>query len=157
MVPNRDSQLFTQLYSKIYKDLYKYALYVLGNCHDAEDAVSSAVLDAYGAFDRLRDVQSFKGWMFAILCAKCKRTLKTYVNKSVELPGNLETDTNINEEYVDVRNSFARLGDRERQIVALAVLGGYSSAEIGKMLHMNASTVRSVQKRALDKMKKELI
>ena len=37
---------FIELYTGIYKDLYRYALYILCNKEDAEDAVSEAVVDA---------------------------------------------------------------------------------------------------------------
>ena len=40
---------FIELYTGIYKDLYRYALYILCNKEDAEDAVSEAVVDAYAA------------------------------------------------------------------------------------------------------------
>ena len=67
---------FIELYTAVYKDLYRYALYVLGNREDAEDAVSEAVVDAYAEFGKLRDKGAFKGWIFKILSAKCKRRLK---------------------------------------------------------------------------------
>ena len=58
---------FIELYTAVYKDLYRYALYVLGNREDAEDAVSEAVVDAYAEFGKLRDKGAFKGWIFKIL------------------------------------------------------------------------------------------
>lgn len=152
----RDPEFFASLYESVYRDLFKYAYYVLGNVEDAEDAVSAAVLDGYASFDKLRDVTAFKSWMFAILSAKCKRRLKTYVNKTVELPETLEAKSTDTESNLDVRKAFWALNPKERQIVAMSVIAGYSSREIARMLMMNDNTVRSVQKRALAKMQKEL-
>ncbi len=156
MSGTRDPEVFANLYSNIYRELYKYAYYVLGNKEDAEDAVSSAVVDGYSSFDKLRNQEAFKSWMFAILAAKCKRTLKSYVNRSVELPESLESSSSDLEGIIDVRKAFMSLKDKERQIVAMSVIAGYNSGEIGLILHMNPVSVRSVVKRALDKMRKQV-
>ncbi|XCP85622.1 RNA polymerase sigma factor [Roseburia hominis] len=52
----------------------------------------------------------------------------------------------------DVRKAFFILSEEEQFIVSLSVFGGYNSKEIGEMFQMNASTVRSKRKRALEKM-----
>ena len=56
----------------------------------------------------------------------------------------------------DVRAAFAAVSEEERLIVSLSVFGGYTSAEIGSVLELNANTVRSKRKRALEKMAAEL-
>lgn len=76
---------FIELYTGIYKDLYRYALYILCNKEDAEDAVSEAVVDAYAEFDKLRDKAAFRSWIFKILSIKCKRKIRGYVNRDDEL------------------------------------------------------------------------
>lgn len=157
MTGTRDPEFFASLYESVYRDLYKYAYYVLGNVEDAEDAVSAAVLDGYASFGKLREIDSFKSWMFAILSAKCKRKLKTYVNKTLELPETLEAQSLDTDSNMDVRNAFQTLSPKERQIVGMSVIAGYSSREVGKILGMNDNTVRSIQKRALDKMRQRLV
>ena len=51
-----------------------------------------------------------------------------------------------------VRGAFAALGESDRLVVGLSVFGGYNSREIGAMMQMNPSTVRSRRKRALEQM-----
>jgi len=46
--------------------------------------------------------------------------------------------------------------EEERQIVALAVFGGYKGEEIAAMLHMKHSTVRSKYRRALKKLERNI-
>lgn len=151
---------FIELYTAVYKDLYRYALYVLGNREDAEDAVSEAVVDAYAEFEKLRDKGAFKGWIFRILSAKCKRKLKGYVNKTIELDDSLDAVISAEEAdvagKVDIQNAFARLDDRERQVVAMSVLAGYEGETIARLLKMNHNTVRTVKSRALEKLRKLL-
>ena len=50
--------------------------------------------------------------------------------------------------------SMASLSEEDRMILLLHIFGGYTSSEIGKMLRMKDSTVRSREKRALEKLRK---
>lgn len=157
LAKQQDTQAFARLYELIYIDLYRYAYYTLKNTHDAEDAVSEAVTDAFYGLKGLKKPEAFKSWMFAILSAKCKRKLKGYVNKALPLDeGLVEEKATFDSEFEerqDLRKALQELSDKERMILNLSVVAGFSSMEIGSMLHMNHNTVRSIQSRALLKMK----
>lgn len=147
---------FLELYEPLYKDLYRLAYYYLGNAQDAEDVVSETVLRAYEKFDSLRKKEAFKSWMFKILVNQCMAFLRKKSNvKTAELveepifEPKLE-DSLVTEELMDV------LTKEERQIVSLAVFGGYKGEEIAKALHMKHSTVRSKYRRALKKLEQHL-
>lgn len=149
---NGSTQAFAELYRVIYQELYRFALYTLKNSHDAEDAVSDAVTDAWGQIRSLQKEESFRGWMFKILSNKCRRRLREYTEKTLELPEDLCAQGRDADEDIDVKRAFARLGDEERLILSLHIFGGYSSREIGEHLQQSDGTVRSKQKRALEKM-----
>ena len=51
--------------------LFKMALAITGNSHDAQDALQEAVLSAYVARDQLRDKQYFKAWIKTIVAHQC--------------------------------------------------------------------------------------
>ena len=80
-----NKEAFGELYQEVYQDLYHFALYVLKNPEDAQDAVAETVADAYAAIGKLRDCEAFKGWIFKILSNKCKRKLKEYTRKTEPL------------------------------------------------------------------------
>lgn len=147
-----DTQAFTELYRGVYQELYRFALYTLKNSHDAEDAVSDTVADAWAQIGSLRKTESFKSWIFRILSNKCRRQLKAYVDKTEELSEDLCAAARDVDEDIAVREAFARLDDEERLILSLHIFGGYNSREIGEGLQMSDNTVRSKQKRALEKM-----
>lgn len=150
---------FEENYRQVYRDLYRFALYTLGNPQDAEDVVSDAVVDAYQSYGKLRNQEAFRAWIFKILTAKCKRKLKEYVNKTVELEesGLAQEDREWTvEESQDVRDAFFTLSEEERLIISMSVFGGYNSREIGKSLLIRDTTVRSKLSRAFDKMQKVL-
>ena len=66
-----DTKAFSVLYSRNYTDMYRFALYMLGSPHDAEDAVSDTVISAYEGITRLRKDESFRSWIFTILSNRC--------------------------------------------------------------------------------------
>ena len=74
-----DASQFVERYRLIYRDLYRFALCMLGNVHDAEDAVSESVATGWEKRGQLRRASAFKSWMFQIAanCCRPKRALST--------------------------------------------------------------------------------
>ena len=147
-----DATAFARLYQEYYLDLYRFAFYTLKNRQDAEDVVSDTVADAWAQIAGLKKAESFKAWIFKILSNKCRRRLKEYLDKTEEIPEDLSVPDRNHAEDADVRAAFARLSDEERMSLSLNLFGGYTSKEIGRLLDLNDNTVRSRQKRALEKM-----
>ena len=145
-------EVFAAYYEKVYRELYYFALHTLKN---PQDAVSETVTDAFAAVEKLRDNEKFRAWIFQILSNKCRRKLKEYTQKTVELPDDLPAG-DTTEESLQVREALDRLEETERQIICLNVVGGFKSHEIGEMMQMNHNTVRSRISRGLNKMKEFL-
>lgn len=153
-----DAAKFAGMYETIYKDLYRYALCVMRNPQDAEDAVSESVIRGYEHVSSLRSEGAFKGWMFTILSNVCRKKLAAMAKQRpvdevsffAEASGRSgEDDMNLS---LDVRRAFAVLSEEEQMIIGLSVFGGYQSREIGKILKLKDGTVRSKRSRALEKM-----
>lgn len=147
-----DVEAFSSLYGEIYKDLYRFALYSLKQKEDAEDCVSETVMDAWAQIRSLRKEESFRAWMFRILSNKCKQKLRSYLIKAEEIPETIAAPTEDTAGQIDIWNAFGTLDAEDRMILSLTLFGGYTSAETGQMLGLNDNTVRSRQKRALEKM-----
>ena len=71
-----DAKQFTELYKLVYKDMYRFALCMMKNSHDAEDAVSESVLLAYENVHKLRKEEAFRSWICKIIVNVCKKKLK---------------------------------------------------------------------------------
>ena len=65
-------EAFAELYETVYEDMYRFALYVLKDRDDAEDAVAETVADAFESIWKLRKEEAFRAWIFKILSNKCK-------------------------------------------------------------------------------------
>ncbi len=152
---------FIEQYNLVYKDLYRFALYTLKSAHDAEDIVSDTVVDAYASFSKLRDINSFRAWIFRILSNKCKKKLKEYADRrkketADEFYEKSETNYNDLAENLQIRLAFSSLSEEERLILSMDIFAGYTSGEIGEILHINENTVRSKKSRALKKLREQL-
>ena len=159
-----DKECFAQVYECIASDLYKVALYTLGNTHDAEDAVSETFIEAYRGIANLRDASSFKPWMMKILSVRCKRKVSEYVkhkntfdieNFIASLSDEADLSSEVSEQ-VTVVGALGRLSSKERQIIALSVLQGYTTKEIAVILGSPQGTVSSKLHRSLAKLRKML-
>ena len=139
-----DAEGFAAMYSTVYMDMYRFALCMMKSSHDAEDAVSEAVVKAYESIGTLRSEEAFKSWIFTILANTCRTKWRRQEReqKKAELSFFTEEDAAAPEweKAVDVRNAFAILTE------------GYTSEEIGEALKKSPSTVRSKMSRALAKM-----
>ena len=151
-----DTKTFAQMYETVYQYLYRFALCMLRNPQDAEDAVSEAVVAAYENIGKLKKEDAFKSWIFTILSNICKKKWRNAAREETRSDEEMlfsaaseEPDIGV---ALDVRKAFFLLEDEEQTIVGLSVFGGYTSQEIGDALKLNPNTVRSKRSRALQKM-----
>lgn len=152
----RNADDFARKYEEVYQDMFRFALYTLKNRQEAEDVVSETVLDAWKGIHTLKSDEAFRAWIFRILAVKCRRKLKSYLNRMTELPADLAWRERDTSEDMDVRAAFYRLNDEERLVLSLNLFAGYTGKEIAQMLDMNDNTVRSLKSRALKKMEQML-
>ncbi len=158
-----DASAFGDLYEIYYKEMYCYAYYITGNEELAQDAVSDTVLAAFKQIDSLKKPEAFKGWLFKILCAACKRqyTANRHKQKLIYLDDEKNSDIQEQNSFdfelsLDLRNALGILSKEEQEIVLLSVLSNYKSHEIASILGCPSVTVRSKLHRALKKLRKHL-
>lgn len=150
-----DREAFAALYMQYRDALYRYAYFRLGNDDDAEDAVSACIVAAYENIGTLRAQGALRAWIFRILYRCCCALVREQI----------AANDRVGEEALDrltapasgmspeIKEAFGVLGAEDREIVLLAVVAGYSSYEIGSLMSLKPSTVRSRLKRSLSKMR----
>ena len=153
---------FMRHYEKIYPQMYRTAWFYLRNQQEAEDAVQDAALTAYEKFEQLKDREKFSAWIMKRLVNRCRKRMKTWFCREEDIEEISPTQEKALSKEIDfatasaVKQAFWELEEEERFIVALSVLGGYTSEEIAGILDKNHSTVRSRYRRALQKMRRRL-
>lgn len=138
-----DTAAFSRLYSLIYKEMYHTALYNLRSPHDAADAVSDAVADAFETIGRLKNAEAFKAWIMKILFTKIKKRQKEYMKSNAEFDDALIYNEEFDFDSSELKDALDSLDEESRTILSLSVLGGYKSMEIANISGLKASAVRS--------------
>lgn len=154
-----DSCAFAELYEIYSGDLYRFALYMLGSREDAEDAVQDAVFSAWRNIRALKDDSLFKAWLFKILSNRCKTKLSEKSRSPEKLPiedYEFLLSTENSELSVELLQAISALEPPDGQLIMMSVIGGFKSHELASIYGMLPATVRSRQKRALEKLKAEL-
>ncbi len=151
-----DTAAFSRLYSLVYKEMYHTALYNLRNPHDAADAVSEAVTDAFETIGKLRDADAFKAWIMKILFAKIKKKQREYMNSNANIEDEVIYTSDFDFESSDLKEALSSLDDESRAILSLSVLSGYNSNEISKISGLKASTIRSRLSKIKEKLRHSL-
>lgn len=153
-------EAFGILYETYSKDMYRFALYYLGSPTLAEDCVSECVLSAFQKIGTLKKPASFKSWLFKILYNCCNKALteKIRARETVELSSltDLCREESDQSEIISLKSSLEKLTEEEKAIILLTYTAGYTSKEIGKMLHLKDSTVRSKLMRSTEKLRQML-
>ncbi|MBQ5399197.1 MAG: RNA polymerase sigma factor [Ruminococcus sp.] len=151
-----DRESFAELYIKYRDRLYRYAVFRVGeDC--AADAVSDCVAEAWRCIPTLRDENAFGAWIFKLLHRSCISQIKEQKRQRAQ-SGLEQVELSYTEDFkgLELSQALGLLSDEEREIVLLSAVAGFSSREIGELLSLRASTVRSKLSRSLKKMREFL-
>lgn len=143
LAKNGDTEAFARLYATVYKDMYHIALYSLRNTHDASDAVSDTVIDAFSSIQKLKDANNFRSWIMTILAAKIKRKQREYFRDEEPIDEELPDISEFSYDSAELNEALGKIGEDARIMLSMSVLGGYTSDEIAKICDLKPSTVRS--------------
>lgn len=131
--------------------LYRAALAILGDPHEAEDAVQDAFLRFLERAPG--DLENPGAWLTRVLVNGCKSRLRLAWRRVGPLPETLPAPAP--EEREEVEELFS-LPPEDRAVIHLHYYEGYSTGEIAQILGQRPGTVRSRLSRARAKLRKLL-
>ena len=152
-----DAEAFGQLYALYANELYAYALAVLRDPHDAEDAVQEACVRVYRAVRSIRKPERFKAYFFKTLSNTAKtlarkRTLTVVTDEIEPTAPDRTDDVHTAELRADLQKALAALKDDERQVVLLSARKREAEAaaqEMGSPLRQRYDTLVNGKKAAV--------
>jgi len=150
-----DRQDFTQRVLAMQDKLYRIAYGQLRNVHDCCDAVQETILSAWCALPRLCKPEYFETWLIRILINKC-HDLQRHRKRISPAEIIAEPAADRPPETEDIKAAVLALDEKYRLPILLHYMGGYTTEEIGRILHLPTGTVRSRLKRAREMLKTEL-
>lgn len=148
------SNRLEELITKHENTLFRAALAILGDAHEAEDAVQETYLRYLEKRPELRDAGHEKAWLLKVTANRCKSILRTRVrHPAVELLDVYPAPDTDSRELVE---AILALPPNQRAAVHLHYFEGYTSEEIGAILGQRPGTVRSHLSRARDALRRYL-
>lgn len=128
--------------------LYAIAYRILRDVHGAEDAVQTALLDAWRDLPALRDSERFDAWLRRLLVHACydeaKRRRAAQARLSVVKvePSTFDRTAELADRD-ELERAFGRLPPEQRAIVVLHHYGGLPLAEIAASMGISIGTAKS--------------
>ena len=145
-----DVEEFQKIVDKYKGKAMALAINILGNREDAEDACQDAFLHAYGNLQRFDLRRSFRNWLYTIVYNLCldqlrkKRRFYSFFKK-MRRESFLDEKTGVSSQSTCqpiTQGVLKELSFRERTVLFLWAVEGYTSPEIGDVLQCSASTAR---------------
>ncbi len=131
--------------------LYRAALAILGDAHEAEDAVQDAFLKYLEKAPAFESPEHEKAWLIRVTVNGCKSRLRSpWRKRAAPL---LETYPAPAEGERTVMEAVLALPPRDRAAIHLFYYEGYHTAEIAAMTGDTEGTVRSRLTRARRRLK----
>ena len=121
--------------------LYRAALAILGDAHEAEDAVQDAFLRCLEKEPDFESPAHEKAWLLRVTVNGCKSRLRSlWRRRTAPL---LDTYPAAGPEEQSLMETIGKLPAKDRTVLHLYYYAGYQTAEIAEMTGWREGTVRS--------------
>lgn len=150
-----DAETFTKLYLENYTYLYKYALSLTKNVHDAEDVLQDTCEKVYFSKKHSINKDNFKRYMRAAVLNEFRKlhNKRKIYKENVDVYIDAEKVPTFMAKPEEYEKMISYLSEKEQMMYDLRYKENYSEKDIADMLGMNPSTVRSIFHRSNQKLK----
>jgi RNA polymerase sigma-70 factor, ECF subfamily len=165
---------FKKLVTKHKRNVYNLAYDLTRNKEDAEDVSQDVFIRAFSSIKKFRGDAKFSTWIYRITVNTCLslkqrksyKTIKTAQSIEDLIETNIETinpEKNSPEKHTeasfirnDIEKALLKLTARERTIFIMRNYNEMRFSEIAEIIGVKTVTVRGINFKALEKMRKEL-
>lgn len=160
---NRDmlnkQRRYDSLVRALHGDLFRYAFWLCGDKHIAEDITQETFLRAWRSLESLKDDKAAKAWLITILRRENARRFERKQFDLVDIDdhsneANVSDDAHHQQEWLHAQ--IMKLDVDYREPLFLQVIGGFSGEEIAEILELNKNTVMTRLFRARNQLKEML-
>ena len=150
---------------KRYRDRYaRYALHMLGNREDAEEALQDAFTRAYRSLPRCEDPDRFGAWLFRILVNRCRtmgarrgRRSRTFVSDDLALHEAAEEHPAERSAWrEEIERALTRLRPDQREAFLLKYVEDMGYDEMSQLTGVGVSALKMRVMRACDRLRELL-
>ena len=148
--------------------LYRFAYRLLGDDSEAQDVVQEVLIKVWGQRDRMDELENMEAWCMRITRNLSYDKLKSRSRKYTEpiaegfdIGAHDERTPEEKTEQKDmmrmIRKFMDKLPEKQRHVMQLRDIEGYSYKEIGEILELDMSQVKVNLFRARKKIRESLI
>lgn len=158
-----DVEAYAVLVRRHHDQLYRFAVRMLGDRHDAEEVVQDAFVRAFRALGRCDDPDRFDGWLFRILVNRCRtrgarrrRYDQTFVEDPVAVDRAASPDADADDDpewSAAVAAALAALPVEQREAFLLKYVEERSYDEIAELTGAGVSALKMRVKRAATRLR----
>lgn len=156
-----DSEAYATLVARYRGQFARYAMRMLGNREDAEEALQDAFVRAYRSIDKCDDPGRFGSWLFQILANRCRtagtrrgRRDKTFVRDEIAL---LDASEEHPEDQTawreEIQRALMMLEDDHREAFLLKHVEELGYEEIAELTGVGVSALKMRVKRACERLR----
>jgi RNA polymerase sigma-70 factor, ECF subfamily len=159
-----DAAAFGELYERYRDAIYRFCLARTGTPHDAEDLTSDVFVKALHSIDRYQD----RGLPFTAFLYRIARNAAIDRSRTLKQPlsvdgllvepaskQNVELEATFAVEKSILLAALTKLKSEHRDVIVMRFIEGYSALEVAQLLGRTEGAVRTLQHRALERLRKE--
>jgi RNA polymerase sigma-70 factor, ECF subfamily len=148
-----------------YRDRYaRYAMHMLGNREDAEEALQDAFTRAYRSLGRCEDPERFAAWLFRILVNRCRtigarrgRRGRTFVvDETALLEAAVEHPADRGAWREEIERALQRLRPEQREAFLLKYVEELGYDQMAELTGVGISALKMRVMRACDRLRELL-
>lgn len=150
-----NDEIFFSRIEKIKVKLYKIAYPYFNSESMAVDMVDEAIYQAYLKRRQLKQEEYMETWLIRILMNLCKTRYNKYKKQTgiEEIP---EEATYAEYENLPLKEAISKLPQQYKEVIVMKYFGGYTIAEIGKLLDIPQGTIATRMRKALEMLRLDM-
>lgn len=144
---------YAELVRRYMKKAYSIAYQFVGNSEDAKDISQDVFVKIFGSINSFKEGHKFFSWFYRILINHCinvrkKKSIQPYAEEDLSRhsgSGDDSIENNLDKEeiYNEVHHAIDKLPLRQRKVLILCEIEGFSQHEVAKIMNLSEGTVRS--------------
>lgn len=155
--PEKAARVVAELFDSSYPGFVRYALWAARSLEVAEDAVQQALAELYQALCRGERIEDPKGWTIAVIRKRVLKQRRAERRRREDFlpPASLDDFASPGAEaeaLLELDELLAALSPREQEVIMLR-LQALKYQEIGKQLGISLNSVKTLLRRALNKLR----
>ncbi|MBK5280104.1 MAG: RNA polymerase sigma factor [Bacteroidia bacterium] len=147
--------------------LFRFAFRMLGSSEEAKDVVQEVLIKVWNGREQMAEVQNMEAWCMRItknLSLDKLRSQQRRPTDSIDERFDVRNEalsphenTELNESMLSINRLIAALPEKQRQVIHLRDIEGYSYNEICEMLELDMSQVKVSLFRARNAVREKLV